>query len=106
ALPGQQERVHDAQDGIERIGIDGLLDTSSRGGGIPLGAKISPLHKPAARIPRYPQLFVDGFGARLGQLDLKFEAGVVRGTYIPNIAVLNQADERRVARTQAYGQVA
>ena len=98
--------MHDAQHGIERVGIDGLLDAPARGRRIPLRAKIAALHEPAPGIPRHADVLVAGFGARRRQFDFKIEAGAVRRTHVAAIAILNLAHERGIVATQPYGKAA
>ena len=76
ALAGQQQRVHDAQHGIERVGIDASARMRPRAVAGFHSARKSPRsisQRPASQLTRTSSSA--GFGARRGQLNFKIEAG-------------------------------
>ena len=48
SLAGQDERVDDAQHGVDGVGISGLANPASAGSRLPLGVKVSALETPSA----------------------------------------------------------
>ncbi|PYU86845.1 MAG: hypothetical protein DMG08_29125 [Acidobacteria bacterium] len=78
ALPGEEQRVQDAQHRIAGVGIGGLPDSSTAQLRVQLGLKITALEKPAARVEAHADAFLLRDPARRDQLDFKKKRRAVR----------------------------
>ena len=74
SLPGQDERVNDAQDTIDGVGTVRLTDVTMAGVRIPACSEITPLQQPFACFDLYLQAII-GYGGFRGlvQIDVELE---------------------------------
>src|SRR5262249_13216687 len=106
ALAGEDERVDDAQHGVDRVGVGGLADEAAAGGGAPCGEEVAAREGPERAAALDAHVVIGGEAARRSEVDVELVVMFEGGRGEAGVAVLEEAEEGGIVRVNGDGDAA